>query len=45
MKYDYRYSVLISVFARLLTEGWLKKGDLEGLDADKIEQIEYWANP
>lgn len=45
MKYDYRYSVLISVFAQLLREGWLKKDDLAGLDAEKIEQIEYWAKP
>ena len=43
LKYDYRYSVLISVFAQLLREGWLRKADLEGLAADKIEQIEYWA--
>ena len=43
LKYDYRYSVLISVFAQLLSEGWLKKEDLDGLDADKIAQIEYWA--
>jgi len=43
LKYDYRYSVLISVFAQLLSEGWLKKEDLEGLAADKIEQIEHWA--
>ncbi len=43
LKYDYRYSVLISVFAQLLNEGWLKKEDLDGLDADKIDQIEYWA--
>lgn len=43
LKYDYRYSVLISVFAQLLREGWLKKEDLEGLAAEKIEQIEYWA--
>ncbi|HEY6769729.1 MAG TPA: hypothetical protein VI386_33725 [Candidatus Sulfotelmatobacter sp.] len=43
LKYDYRYSVLISVFAQLLHEGWLKKEDLDGLDADKIEQIESWA--
>jgi hypothetical protein len=45
LKYDYRYSVLISVFAQLLREGWLKMADLEGLDADKIEQITYRAEP
>ncbi|MEW6439337.1 MAG: hypothetical protein AB1640_00230 [bacterium] len=38
-KYDYRYSVLIFVFARLLREGWLAEGDLDGLGKDKIERI------
>ena len=42
-KYDYRYSVLIFVFARLLKEGWLKESDLDGLDKDKIEKIKYLA--
>jgi hypothetical protein len=41
--YDYRYSVLISVFAQLLRQGWLKKTDLAGLPPDKIELIESWA--
>jgi hypothetical protein len=41
-KYDYRYSVLILVFARLFQEGWLKLTDLEGLAEDKIEEIEKW---
>ena len=35
--YDYRYSVLISVFVELLRQGWLKKADLAGLPQDKIE--------
>lgn len=35
-KYDYRYSVLILVFARLLDEGWLQMSDLEGLSDEKI---------
>jgi len=43
-KYDYRYSVLILVFARLLREGWLKEADLEGLGEDKVEKIKYLAN-
>jgi (p)ppGpp synthase/HD superfamily hydrolase len=43
-KYDYRYSVLISVFARLLREGWLKEAELEGLQEDKIERIKYLAS-
>lgn len=38
--YDYRYSVLISVFADLLRQGWLKRADLAGLRPDKIELIE-----
>jgi hypothetical protein len=43
-KYDYRYSVLISVLATLLKEGWLKEADLEGLREDKIEDIKSWAS-
>jgi hypothetical protein len=42
-KYDYRYSVLISVFARLLMEGWLKEAELQGLQQDKIDRIKYLA--
>jgi len=38
-KYDYRYSVLISVFARLMAEGWLTLEDLAGLDIAKCELI------
>jgi len=38
-KYDYRYSVLVSVFARLVQEGWLSEGDLRGLAAEKLEAI------
>lgn len=38
-KYDYRYSVLILAFARLLREGWLGLDDLEGLDENKITKI------
>jgi hypothetical protein len=30
-KYDYRYSVIIFVFSRLLREGWINEDDLEGL--------------
>ena len=40
-KYDYRYSVLILVFARLMNEGWLSETDLEGLGEDKIQKIKY----
>ncbi len=38
-KYDYRYSVLILVFARLIKDGWLSFEDLEGLAEEKIAQI------
>jgi hypothetical protein len=41
--YDYRYSILILVFARLLKEGWLKVSDLDGINEDKIEKIKYLA--
>ncbi len=43
-KYDYRYSVLILVFGRLLREGWIKLDDLEGLDEDKITKIKNIAD-
>ena len=38
-KYDYRYSVLIFVFARLVKEKWLALDELKGLDADKLAKI------
>ena len=39
-KYDFRYSVLIGVFGRLLHEGWITQADLAGLNADKLEFIQ-----
>jgi hypothetical protein len=42
-KYDYRYSQLIFVFGRLLSEGWLDIDELEGLDDDKMTKIKYVA--
>lgn len=42
-KYDYRYSVLLFVFARLLHEGWITETDLQALADDKIEAIRYLA--
>ena len=42
-KYDYRYSVLILLFASLLKEGWLQESDLDGLEEDKVEKIMYLA--
>lgn len=38
-KYDYRYSVLILVFGRLMQDGLVEEKDLLGLDQDKIERI------
>lgn len=38
-KYEYRYSMLTLVFARLIQEGWMHYNDLEGLGEEKIEQI------
>lgn len=43
-KYDYRYSVLILVFGRLLREKWIGLDDLEGLDEDKIIKIKNIAD-
>ena len=42
-KYDYRYSVLPSVFARLLKDGWISEADLEGLGEDKMAFINRFA--
>ena len=45
-KYDYRYSVLIDVFARLVAERWLSISELSGLAPAKLQAIEklsaYW---
>jgi hypothetical protein len=38
-KYEYRYSVLSFVFARLICEGWLQEKDLEGLADEKLDEI------
>lgn len=38
-KYDFRYSVLITVFAQLHAEGRLTLEDLKGLAESKIEII------
>lgn len=38
-KYDYRYSQLIFVFARLIRDGLLTESELEGLAEDKLERI------
>jgi hypothetical protein len=36
-KCDYRYSVLVMIFANLLKQQWLKFDDREGLSADNID--------
>jgi hypothetical protein len=41
--YDYRYSVLLDVFSRLLRDGWLTEADLTGLRKEKIETIKVGA--
>jgi hypothetical protein len=38
-KYDYRYSMLIFVFAQLVREGWLQPQDLAGLAPDKLSKV------
>ncbi len=38
-KYDYRYSMLVLVFARLIRDGWLTEGALAGLDEEKLARI------
>lgn len=43
-KYDYRYSVLIMVFAHLVKQQWLKIDDLDGLSVEKIDMIRSLAN-
>ena len=38
-KYDYRYSRLMSVFPRLVSEGWLNADELAGIGAEKVDVI------
>jgi len=42
--YDYRYSQLLDVFGRLLSEGWLTEGDLNGLRPEKTAKIKQVAS-
>jgi hypothetical protein len=42
--FDYRYSVLLLVFSKMLRDGWLTEADLTGLREDKIEKIKHGAN-
>jgi len=39
-KYDYRYSVLIDVFALLVAQGWLTLDELTGLHSEKLGLIQ-----
>lgn len=36
-KYDYRYSVLMWLFPRLVSEGWLKVEELSGIGEEKVD--------
>ncbi len=38
-KYDFRYSMLLQVFRRLVADGWLRESDLQGLRQEKIDAI------
>jgi hypothetical protein len=38
-KYDYRYSVLLQVFCRLVSEGWLRLDDLSGIGSEKVSVV------
>jgi hypothetical protein len=42
--YDYRYSVLIQVFARLLRDGWLTEADFAGIEKEKVDSIKLEAS-
>jgi hypothetical protein len=37
--FDYRYSQLLFVFARLVAQGYLEEGQLAGLPDEKLEII------
>jgi hypothetical protein len=41
--FDYRYSVLLRVFARLLRAGQISEDDLNGLAPDKLDEIRFMA--
>ena len=42
--YDYRYSRLLGVFGKLLSDGWLREGDLHGFEPEKIAKIKREAS-
>ena len=43
-KYDYRYSQLIMVFRRLLSEGYLREEDISELSKEKQKVIKQLSN-
>ena len=43
--FDYRYSVLPTVFAALLRDGKVTEEDLSGLALDKLDAIRHLARP
>jgi hypothetical protein len=43
-KYDYRYSQLLLVFARLLREGRIQEAQLTGLSEEKLAYIRHSAS-
>ncbi|WP_395686221.1 hypothetical protein [Caenimonas koreensis] len=44
-QYDYRYSQLIFIFARLLRDGRIREDQLFGLSEGKLSQIRRLASP
>ncbi len=42
-QYDYRYSVLLNVFAGLIQKGRLREQDLQGLSEEKLRHIRQMA--
>jgi len=43
-KYDYRYSILIIVFGKLMREGLILDSDIDKLSQDKIDAIKRIAS-
>jgi hypothetical protein len=44
-KYDYRYSVLLFVFANLVREGRVSEEELRSLGEDKLAYIRWQTTP
>src|SRR5712691_9699606 len=42
-QYDYRYSVLLNVFADLIQKGRLREQDLQGLSEEKLRHVHHMA--